>query len=407
MRPHMRLMLAAFATLHLTLAAGETAWAFDIEATPLHWTGATAVAYNPDADQFLVVWQSSGGVIMGQIRSGDTTTVVRELPNMVGLPPLTDRFKRPRVTYKTNQRLYILTYEREHLRATIPGVPAVPGLTGIEVRAYTDTGTFRWAREVGEAAIVERRNPDVVADTFGTRCCILVAWEDGHDVKAQQLDGDGTLHGPVKVIWAGSGSQPIMNPAVTYKRAGDDFLVVAQRVGSGNRVVAKLVQPEEGSVGTEIVVSDLEETPRPLLGERFAAGVAVAFQPVTGEFLVAWHDVNSVFARRLGGTALPVGSRLDLGRVTAPDRPAVAAGAGRELLVTYGDSAAVFNWVAGDTVVDGVLGAGTVGPLLRHLPRATALAYGATARLYLVAWEQPEPSGAFADIRGEQRASSP
>ena len=362
-----RSALLTLAMLVLALLSVNTlpAQVFDVDATPRSDLTNGDVAYNPVDDEHLIVWETSTGDVVGQIRRSDGTLVRSWLPLLRS--SFDSDYAAPRVTFKTGDDLYVvIAHFADFSRPLVS--------EDIVVAAFDTTGTRKWSR--GLRPWFNLGNPDIAADTFEAPdgCCLQAVWEeaDGTVVVAQQLDARGNVVGPRRTL----GSRVAMNPRVTYSDVKpDQFLVVYQAKDPRPRVAARTVAAFTASVGPDETVANLDENPRTSRGERFAAGVDVAFNTNSDQYVAAWGDNGSIRARRLTTDVDPVGAVLFLAETgETPTVVSLSGGRSRDRRIAV--SHARFDLV-------------TLFPVLRfgHFIETTFVDPVATANWRLTTWD--------------------
>jgi hypothetical protein len=295
-------------------------------------THSPAVAYDSDRDRYLVVYQNAFGRLEGQLRAGDGTVVrgyLGLLPHYLGV-----EYREPRVTYKPHTRIWIMTAIMEDRSRPLPR-------TVLTVSGLHADGHLLWTYDVpGVDNTV--RTPDVVADTFADRCCILITWKEGYGtIYGRQIDADGGFVGGRIDIFRDGGrfSEHAFNPRLAYQALRDEFVVVYQRTvrGAKPRLELRAVRPVSGTLGFLRAPVSLHENPRTSYGEKFSGGPDIAWDPVAQRYLLAWRDdryLRAVLLDREGWMASnPVNLFVDdeaRGDRLAGGIPEVIAATGRD-----------------------------------------------------------------------------
>ena len=264
-------------------------------------TSAPAIAYNSDADQYLVVYETPFGRLEGQIRDADGTlldTIPAVLPHTVGATI----YREPRLTYRAADDQYVMTAILE-LSGLIPDVR-------VTVTALDDTGAVVWTRDVPGFVDPTAETPDVVGDTF-PGCCTLVTWKQSFGtIYAQRYNAAGIPQGSRIEVYRDGGvnSSHAFNPRIAYQQApNDDFAVVYQLARNGNPglLQARVVEPVTGAVGTVQTLATMVADPWPRFGEKFPGGPDIAYDEVGDRYYVAWRDEDGVYLTRPAATLTP------------------------------------------------------------------------------------------------------
>jgi hypothetical protein len=250
----------------------------------------------------------------------------------------------------------------------------------------------------------------VAADTYGSDCCILVAWEDAvtRRLHGQRLKADASLHGSQMVLASPSSGRAV-NPSLVYQRARDHFLLAyeAKTEASGTYVAARRVPAYSGAAGAELhLAAKTHIDRRDAHPEGRPRG---AYNAGRDTYLVAWFDEPWVRGVFINGDTL---SRTPAFRIPRPwscspfspdpclfqpwavSTPAVVA-VGHGFQVMFSDMSL---WAGADSslvsysVVPGPGGSASIsGRVLvdysEGAKRATSAAYSAAADRVLVTWQ--------------------
>jgi hypothetical protein len=353
------------------------------------------VAYNAQNDEYLIVWETSTGHVRGQIRRSDTSLVLDNLPIFTGSQ---FTYKTPRATFKSVQNLYVVVAHEIETTGPLP-------LERIIIKAFDRNGALVWARYLTNGLITVR-NPDVVADSFGTPCCILATWEELFgSIKGQQMNADGSLAGSGILVVAGSSEFPphAMNPSVTYQQQpADDFLVAYQlKLPSSSIVEVRRIEPVSGTIASPVTVATLTENPRTSYGERFSAGLSVTYNESAQRYLIAWGDNGAVRVQRLNSSSAILGSQYSLGASTDTPYAASAQNDPRDVVIVGRKSSSTSYWM--QTVQVNVIPERYV-TLVSSRTRPVnsgATAFSPVSRRFLYTWQEEELAFAFSfDVRG-------
>ncbi len=259
-------------------------------------TSAPAVAYNDDADQYLVVYQTASGRLEGQLRDADGTlidTITAVLPHTVGATI----YREPRITYRSGDGQYVMTAVLER-----PGfIPTID----VTVTALDEDANLMWTYDVPGYVDTTARTPDVMADTFST-CCTLVTWKQSYgSIFGQLYNADGTTRGSRINIYVDGGvnSAHAFNPRIAYQRSpGDRFAVVYQlaRNGMPGLLRVQTVGAYSGVLGSTVDIATMDADPWPRFGEKFPGGADIAYDEVGARYYVAWKDEDRIYLKRPG-----------------------------------------------------------------------------------------------------------
>ncbi len=316
----------------------------DLDGTPLgssfaicSETGAQlnpAVAYNLDANQYLVVWEdrrNDAGDIYGQIIEGDGDlsggnlviadlgTTGRHVPELVYNPISGEFFV-----------VYMYEAENNNIRGRRLGVNGAPLAAEIDIA----TGT------------TDQNYPDVACRTMEPGGGgYLVVWRDTdgtqRDVKGQRLNQTGGLLEGVLDLCTEASSQ--WSPAVAYSPDDDRYLVVwpddRDSASQGRNVYGRQVGGG-GALYTGFAISTAS-------GNQ--AAVAVTYGRGPASYIVAWEDTRAasttpdLYGQRVSGTGELLETQVGNNDLlyTGPGRqesPAVAwAGDGTQGLLVWED----------------------------------------------------------------------
>lgn len=291
-----------------------------------------SVVFNPDANEYLVVWEhavsESNHDIRGRLVS--TAGVVASTELIIAATSAME--SNPVVAYNPGRGEYLVVWEH---------------LSGADEFTQNDIYAQRLhplGSLIGDPILVatgslEERHPAV---SYGSSD-YLVAWQGRqpstteYGIYAQRVSGLGVLVGSQIGISTWDGDQ--LSPSLAYNNTDSNFLVAwedhhyASPVGWG--IYAQRVDTSGGLVGAQISVSTG--------GEKNRLNPDVAFSSQARSFLVAWeleyaasdHDIHS---RRVAydGT-LPESESIISSLVSHEMHPAVAAGGGTNSLVAWED----------------------------------------------------------------------
>jgi hypothetical protein len=304
-----------------------------------------AIAYNPDDDQFLVVWrdtrnqETTGWDIYGQRLSSSGTRLGGNF-RISGAGASVDEWH-PDVAYNPASGQYFVVWQDNRDL----------GDRGFEV--YLQRVSRNGARVGGNVrlsgptATDSEQSPAVaVSDSGG----VLVVWMDGrklslrgNDIYGQRVTRNGGRLGPNFRISDTEATGDESQPDVAFSSASGVYLVVWQDSRDlstrGHDVYARRVTVGGARLGPEVRVSGA-------LALKYERYPAVACS-LGGPCLIVWHDDRShdpdgweVFGQRMSAAATRLGANLRItgGAATGDDMsPSVAfeATSGRFLVVWH------------------------------------------------------------------------
>ena len=279
------------------------------------------VAYNPDLDQYLVVYEIGGFFIFGQIIGNTGAPVGSEFEIVAGFVP-TDTYYSPAVAYSPTSSKYLVTWRHNN-----------GAFQGIEARTVSGDGsTLSMVWELTGMIASDPELPDVaytsVLDEF------LVVWQKtatpytDHDIYGRRIQM-GTSPGPVgSVLSIHYTSHDETAPAVAAiaKLTGiGQYLVACQSDYGGTILIDGQFVTDGGALdGSPLYVSDTSGTTPSVAGNQ-----------LTQEYLVAWIHNPEIHARTIstagiGGQITPLSGNF-------PGNPAVANGPDGDFLIAAED----------------------------------------------------------------------
>lgn len=295
-------------------------WAFDNTTNP-------DVAYNPDLDQYLVVYEYTESEprlsgIFGQIRSNTGTLVSSIFTITLGLAPA-DTYFSPAVAYSPASDQYLVTWRHNS-----------GAFQGIEARTISGDGsTLGLVWELTGMIAGDPELPDVaytsILDEF------LVVWQKtytpytDHDIygKRIQMGASPGPVGPIFSIHYTDRDETAPAVAAIAKPSGiGQYLVVCQSYygGGTSDIVGQYVTDGGALDGSSFYISSSSGT-----------AASVAGNQLTQEYLVAWIHNPEVQARTVS-TAGIAGQIAQLSG-NFPGDPAVANGPMGDFLITVDD----------------------------------------------------------------------
>lgn len=247
-----------------------------------------AVAYDPDEDRFLVVWEdwrdkdTRGADVYGRwVGPGGPQGADFRISGPAALG--SDQW--PDVAYDPDAHRFLVVW---HDGRAAPWSGVVDDIYGRWVDASGPVGPdFQIS---GPAATTAERPAlayGAAADEF------LVVWQDernaasrGKDIYGRRVDAAGPIGNDFRICGAAAKAFDA-DPAVAYGEAGDRFLVVWEDERNfGTRladVYGRFVAGGGGPDGPDFRVSGRKAT-------RTDGWPAVAYSPLVDEFLVVWQD---------------------------------------------------------------------------------------------------------------------
>lgn len=234
------------------------------------------VAYNPDTNQYLVVWDDRTWYrIYGQRVNADGSLDGSEIPIAISG---TGHRRQPQVTYNPISGEYFVVFVYESLTEgdNIHGRRVPASSDPVEPEIYIATGP----------SIQDR--PDVAcrAPEGGGGGGYLVVWheEDGgeNDVKGQRVSQTGSLQGDVLGICTQADDQWI--PRVAYSPIADRYLVTWPDDRNSTTQGRDIYGRQVGGLGALLTVTAISTA------AEDQAHVAVTYGSGLGNFVVTWDD---------------------------------------------------------------------------------------------------------------------
>ncbi|MBS1253631.1 MAG: hypothetical protein MAG451_02684 [Anaerolineales bacterium] len=257
------------------------------------------VAYNPDADEYLIVWQDSrqsfvtSSDIYGQRIDGDGSLLDA---NFV-ISDNAAAQNQPDVAYSSATQHYLVAWDDER---NSDG-------TGVDIYAQLVAGTG--ILNGGDFALstvpLNQGNVNIGYNTHQDE--FLVAWEDFRDLSVTNIDiygqavnANGALRGDNIPLSTGNNAE--REPHVAFDSSLNGYLLVwrddRNEAGTGGDIFGRALDGAGAQVGGEFEVAVEIGTQR---------RAQVAYDAVAGEFLVTWEDARNFF---LGGRDI-YGQRIE------------------------------------------------------------------------------------------------
>jgi len=256
-----------------------------------------AVAYNPKANQYLVVWQDGrseatrGDDIYGRLVGADGKPVGSDF-RVSGRKAVRDETS-PAVAYNSAANQYLVVWS--------------------DSRSWTPRGTDIYGRRVGadgkpvggdfrvcaRGATAHEGSPDLAYNPAANQ--YLVVWMDernfdtrNRDIYGRRVSAKGEPVGGDFRISGNKATGNEWNAAVSYNSTANRYLVVwadeRNRTARGDDIYGRVVASNGSMVGGDFRVSGSEA-----IGHEW--NPAVAHNPKTNRYLVAWQDTRNLVAR--------------------------------------------------------------------------------------------------------------
>jgi hypothetical protein len=342
-------------------------------ASPVGDREAPAIAYNPDMQQYLLVWvdrRFASREVYAQRLAANGTALGGEilLSKASGQAAIGDQ-DQPSVSYNRATGNYMVTW-RDFRDLMAPGVYGQI-VTGAGTPAELSGTNF----VVAGSSLVARNHPTVTANTaspLGTASPYMVAWSDANGALLGRLFGASGVAGGAEFALSVTTTGLKATPALGFDPTANQYMaafsaaagsgvtagVFAQRLGHDGQRAGEAVRlstgdhampalafnPAQSSClvawedqASNTIQAQLVVGGAPVLGAPItlseagnaAALPAVAFNSTSGEYLVAWSDGRNsdkaLYARRLTADGTPVGAPFAMIAGTyVTSRPAIA-----------------------------------------------------------------------------------
>jgi len=233
-----------------------------------------AVAYNPDNDEYLVVWQDNWSATFPYIVPDDIYGVRLSrsggrLGGLIAISVVTNYQQNPAVAYASNVHQYLVVWEDSRA-----------GVWDIYGQRVAGDGTLIGSNCALVTAPGEQRFPDLAYNSQDQ--VYLLTWQDHRggdwDIYAKQVELDCTPWDAFSICTEGSDQQW---PAEVYNQPKNEYLIVWQDKRSGN----------EDIYGRRVADNTLLNNECPVAvttGNQTAP--AVGYNSQAGEYLVVWQD---------------------------------------------------------------------------------------------------------------------
>jgi hypothetical protein len=295
---------------------------------------APAVAHNPNANEYLVVWEYAYTASDHDVYAQRVTAAGALAGGQITITALSHYESRPVVAFNATAGEYLVVWERR---------------VGSDEFAQNDVYAQRLAANGGllgsQFAIASGAlDESAPAVAFGPAAGqYLVAWQakqpvsGEYDVRAQRVAANGSLAGGS--IGVSTWQYAQIRPQIAYNPAADAFLIVWEDHHWAFGADADIYGQRVASNGT-------------LLGGNFGIAwdgsqrrlsPAVAYQPQANEYLVAWASEygptdHDIYRRRVSANGTLLEGEFGVSTRSSDERrPAVAVGAGLHGLVVWED----------------------------------------------------------------------
>ena len=285
----------------LVLGGTHTAQSFPISEQRTDETN-VRIAHDSANDRFLTVWENGSGIV-GQLLSNSGVAIGPQFNVFSSSSDGEIGYEDPSVTFKTFQNQYYVV-SRLTL-STCFGFPrrCVPNMVYTVLKIFDHDG-----RQIGsEITLPPSFSPGrnmparyhIIADTYGSDCCILISWEDEvtGDIDGMIVNADGTSHRPrFRIASADPRVERMVNPNAIYQRDWDYFAMSyeADRRSGTTYVGSRSISAYSGTVTGEVLVCDTGVVHR--RGEHPEGRPQIAYDSTLGTYLVAWREGNSINA---------------------------------------------------------------------------------------------------------------
>jgi uncharacterized protein YlbG (UPF0298 family) len=278
------------------------------------------VAYNPDADEYLVVWQDSrtsaatSSDILGQRVAGDGSL----LGTNIVISDNSEAQNQPDVAYSPTSQRYLVAWDDE--RAV--------DVTGVDVyaRLVTTAGAPDGASFALSTASISQENVSVGYNAAQGE--FLIVWEDSRDFGITSTDIYGQRVSPTGTLLGGNipvstGASKETEPALVFGSVLDGYLLVwrddRNEPGTGGDIFGRSLNGVGEQVGSDFQIAVEIGAQR---------RTQVAYDTRAGEFLAVWEDSRNfflggrdIYGQRTGARVQPTPTPTNT--ATATNTPAV------------------------------------------------------------------------------------
>lgn len=304
--------------------------------TAQNWQMAPAIAYSSQANHYLVVWSdwrnanSSGQDIYGQLVAANGSLIGETFAISIAA----EDEQAPAIAYNPVAGEFLVVWEANSVLGGGHAGLFVTGTTQIIGQRMNDAGSLVGPVINISASQVWQRSPEVAFSTESGR--FLVAWASEAGIRGRLVEGSGTLKGNEFVVAASStGTQS--QPALAYNQTLDQFLVVWKDTRNSRPnfsdadIFGQRVSALGERIGAEVGLMASEDQTNP----------AVAYHAAANEYLVTWADARiaelngmDILGTRLDAQFQSAGGVFTISQAVFDQiLPAIAYGAGEYLVV--------------------------------------------------------------------------
>jgi YD repeat-containing protein len=274
-----------------------------------------AVAYSPVDESYLVVWQTTTDILARPVAADGTPGTTFTVFAGTTTSPAAE----PAIAYSAAHDYFLVAWQRLGGGGAFDPPPP-----------YLIQSQFVWpSGDVRRLVTIAQQATPLAQPFVSTNNAInLITWQDARhnqtDIYGQRLNYDGSLAGSNFVINDASGDKSW--PAVAWNDAGDAYLVTWQHDGNGH-VLGQRIDTDGDPVGTLITLSDTGQAARPALVTTAA-----------GQWLAAWQEGNNLYGRLLNSDGSLDGQAVSLvAEKDSQSRPALAGSQKVQALLVWQD----------------------------------------------------------------------
>jgi hypothetical protein len=365
-----------------------TAGAFIISNAPGYQIN-PEIAYNSESKEFLVAWQdprNGNDDIYGQRvdASGSLTAGNFVISNASSYQTS------PSVAYNSQSKEFLIAWQ--DMRS---------GNLDIYGQRVDAAGSLTAGNFVISNASRTQANPAIAYNSASNE--FLVAWQDDRngdaDIYGQWVDATGTLTGTGNFAVC-TASRTQTNAAVAYSSQTNEFLVTWQDTRAGHMLRAGRMDLSRDIYFTRVGTSFTPDQGTPLGGAMqpaSQANQALAYNGRTNQHLLVWHDTRNgidnfdIYGRLVSADGTPEGADFVISNASsAQANPAIAYNsASNEFLVAWQDSRNGNDDIYGQRV--SATGSLTAGNFVISNASSSqtnpSVAYSSESNAFLVAWQ--------------------
>lgn len=272
------------------------------------------VAYNPDADEYLVVWEDSRTLsttssdIYGQRVAGDGS----RLGSNFAVSNNSEAQNNPDVAYSSASQQYLVAWDDDR----------EGDVTGVDIYAQlvTNVGALEGANFALSTASGDQGNVRIGYNSDSDE--FLVIWEDSRafnitniDIYGQRVGANGALQGANIALSTNNSAET--QPALAFGANLGGYLLVwrddRNEGGTSDDIFGRALKGAGEQVGADFEIAVAE-------GRQQQA--QTAYNTTTGEFLVVWHDarnsatVRDIYGQRIGPRVEPTATPTNTATAT-------------------------------------------------------------------------------------------